>query len=237
MSYIPDLDASVGAMIYSALDVPFTEEMLLKWESSEALDALRFYRKMVVEEELTPPHGFDGYLDAYYGGKLAALQAQSSRGVWGQLAFGTETVRTSKIPTYTQGSGAGTAFWGNCTGLLTGAPYPQEAMDYLIYTMGPQNTGFQKTVIKTGKTPVYESAYRDIISSDPQFRTYQWMVEMRNEVDRSYPRPFNNYFAIQDTFYRKYIVQYTEPDSTMTAEECAQLILKDAREEIAKQVL
>ena len=48
--------------------------------------------------------------------------AQSSRGVWGQLAFGTEKVVTSQIPTYQKGSGAGTAFWGNCIGILAKAP-------------------------------------------------------------------------------------------------------------------
>jgi ABC-type glycerol-3-phosphate transport system substrate-binding protein len=236
-SFIPDLDASVGALIYSALDNPFTDEMLLDWESEEAIAALAFYQKMVLQEELTPPHGFDGYLDAYYGGKLASLQAQSSRGVWGQLSFGTDKVTTSQIPTYAKGSGAGTAFWGNCVSVFANAPYPQEALDYFVFTMGPQNTTFQKTVIKTGKTPVYESAYTDIIETDPQFRTYQWMIDMRNQVDRSMPRPFNNYFSIQDTYYRKYIVTLVEPGSTMTPEECAQQILKDSRDEIAKQKL
>ena len=235
VSFIPDLDASVGAMIYSALDNPFGDDMLLRWDSPEALDALRFYHKLVVGEELTPPHGFDGYLDAYFSGKVASLQAQSSRGVWGQLAFGTDKVTTSKIPTYTAGSGAGTAFWGNCTGLLSNAPHPQEAMDYLVYAMGPQNMTFQKAVIQSGKTPVYESVYTEIIDKDPRFRVYQWMNEMRSEVDRSFPRPFNNYFSIQDTYYRKYLVMYTDPGSTMTAEEVAQSIVRDATEEIAKQ--
>ena len=103
--------------------------------------------------------------------------------------------------------------------------------------MGPQNTDFQKTVIKTGKTPVYESVYKDIINGDPQFRVYAWMNDMRDQVDHSVARPFNNYFSIQDTYYRKYIVQLVEPGSTMTAEECAKHILEDSQAEIAKQKL
>ncbi len=67
------------------------------------------------------------------------------------------------------------------------------------------------------------------------FRNYAWMIDMRDQVDRSMPRPFNNYFSIQDTYYRKYIVEFVEPDSTMTAEECAAAIVKDAQAEIAKQ--
>jgi ABC-type glycerol-3-phosphate transport system substrate-binding protein len=235
-SFIPDLDASTGTLIYGSTDEPFDETMLLKWESEEAIAALNFYKQMVKDEQLTPPHGFDGWLDAYYAGKLASVQAQSSRGVWGQLAFGTDKVTTSPVPV--KGGDvpqSGTPFWGNCVSLINKGPYPQEALDYFIYTMGPQNTNFQKTVIRTGKTPVYQSAYDQIIDADPQFRTYAWMSDMREQVDRSVPRPFNNYFSIQDTYYRKYIVELVELDSQMTAEECAQLILQDSLAEIEKQ--
>ena len=232
-SFIPDLDASVGALIYSALSNPFDDNMLLRWESDEGIAALKFYRTMV-DEGLTPPHGFDGWLDLYYAGKLSSVMAQSSRGVWGQLAFGTDKVITSKIPTYKKGSGAGTAFWGNCIGLLTKAPNPQEAVDYLIYTMGPQNTDWQKLCMKTGKTPVFKSAYA-FIDSDPQFRNYAWMKDMLDQVQHSVARPFNNYFSIQDTYYQKYIVSFVEPNSTMKPEEVAANIVKDAKAEIAKQ--
>jgi ABC-type glycerol-3-phosphate transport system substrate-binding protein len=233
-SFIPDLDASVGTIIYGSTTEPFDEDMLLKWESDEAIGALAFYRQMVLEEELTPPHGFDGWLDAYYAGKVASVQAQSSRGVWGQLAFGTEAVTTSPVP-YRVAENSGTPFWGNCVGLLTGAPFPQEAVDYFVFTMGPQNSTFQKTVIRTGKTPIYQSAYDTIINGDPQFRTYAWMNDMRAQVERSVIRPFNNYFSIQDTHYRNFVVQLVEPGSTMTPEECAKAILDASREEIAKQ--
>jgi ABC-type glycerol-3-phosphate transport system substrate-binding protein len=233
-SFIPDLDASVGTLIYGSLAEPFDENMLLKWESQEAIDALNFYKQMV-DEGLTPPNGFDGYRDAYLAGKVASLQAQSSRGVWGQLAFGTDKVVTSPVPTRGDTPSAGTPFWGNCVAVLNGAPYSQEALDYFVYTMGPQNVNFQKTVIRTGKTPVYESAYETIINGDPQFGTYRWMVDMREQVERSTPRPFNNYFSIQDTHYRKYIVELVTPGSTMTPEECAQAIRADSLAEIEKQ--
>ena len=233
-SFIPDLDASVGTLIYGSTTEPFGEDMLLKWESDEAIAALAFYRQLVLEEELTPPHGFDGWLDAYYAGKLASVQAQSSRGVWGQLSFGTEAVRTSQVPTRVE-ENAGTPFWGNCVGVLNNAPHPQEALDYFVYTMGPQNTTFQKTAILTGKTPVYQSIYDSLINSDPQFRTYAWMNDMREQVERSVARPFNNYFSIQDTHYRNFIVQLVEPGSTMTPEECASAIAEAARAEIAEQ--
>lgn len=234
-SFIPDLDASVGSLIYASMAEPFDENMLLKWESEEAVAALTFYKQMV-DEGLTPPNGFDGYRDAYLAGKVASLQAQSSRGVWGQLAFGTDKVTTSPVPTRdTDTPSAGTPFWGNCVSILNKAPYAQEALDYFVYTMGPQNTTFQKTVISTGKTPVYNSAYEQIIDGDPQFGIYSWMHDMREQVSRSVERPFNNYFSIQDTHYRKYIVELVTAGSTMTPEECASAILTDSLAEIEKQ--
>jgi len=201
------------------------------------IEALTFMKKMVVEEELTPPHGYDGWLDSFYGGKVASVHAQSSRGVWGQNAFGTDKCTTSPMVHQTKGGGSGAPYWGNDVSILNKAPYPQEATDYLIYTMGPQNLGFQKTVIRTGKTPVYNSVYEKIIKTDPQFRTYQWMIAMREDVEGAVPLPQTTWIDIQYDAYNKHIVEFTEPDSTMSAEECGQLILKDAKEEIAKQKL
>ncbi len=226
----------IGALICSATDTPYTAEGLLDWESDEMLECLTFYKRLITQEELTPPHGTDGWLDSYYAGKVASVQAQSSRGVWGQNAFGTDKVSTSPIPTKVKGGGAGSVYWGNGVAILNGAPHGQEAMDYLIYTMGPQNTGFQQTVMRTGKTPIYDSAY-DIITTNPQFRVYEWMLDMRENAARSVPTPRNAYYLIQHSMFMRHKVPFVETGSTMSPEECAQLILEDTREEISKQQL
>jgi ABC-type glycerol-3-phosphate transport system substrate-binding protein len=236
-AFAGQLWTDIGALACAAMDNPYTADGLIDWEAPELIECLAFYKRLIVEEELTPPHGSDGWLDAYYSGKVASVQAQSSRGVWGQNAFGTDKVATSPIATKVEGGGAGSVYWGNGVALLNGAKYPQEAMDYIVYTMGPQNTNFQKTVIKTGKTPVYNSAYEQIIKGDPQFGIYQWMVDMLDDVNRSVVPPRNNYYTIQNTMFQKHRVPFTEPGSVMTPEECAQLILKDSQDEIAKQKL
>jgi N,N'-diacetylchitobiose transport system substrate-binding protein len=227
----------VGALVCSAIKKPYKDDGMIDWMSPEMLECLAFYQRIIVKEELTPPHGGDGWLDAYYSGKVASVQAQSSRGVWGQNAFGTDKVATSPIPVKVKGGGAGSVYWGNGVALLNKCKFPQEAMDYIIYTMGPQNLGFQKTVIKTGKTPVYNSAYTQIIDADPQFRTYQWMKGMLDDVKRSVVTPRNNYYIIEHTMFNKHRIKFTDPGSTMKPEEFAQLVLKDSQDEIAKQKL
>jgi ABC-type glycerol-3-phosphate transport system substrate-binding protein len=145
-------------------------------------------------------------------------------------------VATSPIPTKVKGGGSGSVYWGNGVAILNKAPFPQEACDYMVYTMGPQNTGFQKTVMRTGKTPIYDSAY-EIIQTDPQFRTYEWMIGMREDANRSVVTPRNTYYLIQHTMWNKHRITFTEPGSTMSPEECAKLILDDSQAEIAKQKL
>ena len=227
----------VGALFCSATDKPYTADGMIDWEAPEMIECLAFYKKLITDEELTPPHGSDGWLDAYYSGKVASVQAQSSRGVWGQMAFGSDAVATSPIPTKVKGGGAGSVYWGNGLSILNKAPNPQEATDYFIYTMGPQNTWFQKAVIQSGKTPIWVSSYENIIKTDPKMRTYKWMLGMLEDVNRSIPTPNNTYYLIQHTMFNKHRVPFTDPGSTMTPEECAQLILKDSKEEIAKQKL
>jgi len=143
---------------------------------------------------------------------------------------------TSPIIPKAPGEGSGAPYWGNDMAILNKAPYPQEATDYYVYTMGPQNIGFQKTVIRTGKTPVYNSIYEKVILGDPQFRIYQWMIGMREDVERAIPLPQNTWVDIQYDAWGKYIVLFTEPGSTMSPQECAQLIYDQVKAEVAKQV-
>ena len=86
-------------------------------------------------EELTPPRV------RWLARRL--LQRQGRLGA-GRLPrrVGAERLRTDKvatsIATKVEG-GAGSVYWGNSVALLNGIS-TQEAMDYIVYTMGPQNT-------------------------------------------------------------------------------------------------
>ena len=111
--------------------------------------------------------------------------------------------------------------------------YPQEVTDFYVYALGPANTNMQKAVIRSGKTPIYNSAYDEIIENDPMFGTYKWMKGMRDDVANSIPVPRNTFYLIQHQMYQKYIVEFTE-DPSMTPETCAQLILEDSQAEIDK---
>ncbi len=232
-SFVGALWTDAGALITSALAEPYDADGLVKWTSEESVAALNFYRKLV-SEELTPAHGFDGWFESFQRGKVASVQAQSSRGVWGQNLHGKDKWTTSTIPTMKPGSGAGTVYWGNGLGVVNKAPYAQEVVDFYVYAFGPSNAEFQKAVIQSGKTPVYNSSYEKIIGADPAFDAYKWMVAMRDDVDKSLPVPRNTFYLIQHTAYTKRIVEFID-DSNITAEQCAQNILDDSKAEIAKQ--
>lgn len=222
-----------GALITSAMKTPYTSEGMLDWLAPEAVAALDFYRKLV-SEELTPPHGFDGWFESFQRAKVGSVQAQSSRGVWGQNIHGPDKWKTSPIATQTADSGSGTVYWGNGLGVVNKAPHAQEVVDFFVFAFGPANADFQKAVIKSGKTPVYNSSYEKIIGADPSFDTYKWMTGMRDDVANSQPVPRNTFYLIQHTAYTKRIVEFID-DASITPEQCAQNILDDSMAEIEKQ--
>lgn len=232
-SFVGALWTDVGALITAAMQKPYTSEGMVDWMAEEAIAALDFYRKLV-DEELTPPHGFDGWFESFQKGKVASVQAQSSRGVWGQNLHGKDKWTTNPIATMKPGSGAGTVYWGNGLGVVNKAPNPQEVVDFFVYAFGPANLNFQKAVIQSGKTPVYNSTYDKIINVDPAFADYKWMTGMRDDVAKSQPVPRNTFYLIQHQAYTKRIVEFID-NKNITAEQCAQNILDDSKKEIDKQ--
>jgi len=232
-----DMNTDLDTMLRMATDKPYTADGIIDWTGAAMMDVLAFMRRLILEEEVTPPHGKDGAIDAYFGGKVATFHAQSSRGVWGQNAFGTDKVVTSPTIRQKKGAGVGACYWCNNLAVLNKAPYPQEACDYLIYSLGPQNVEFQKVIIKTGKTPIYNSIYDNVIKSDPQFGIYRWMMDMRADVETAPLIPQNTYVMIEYTAYDKWWPLFTEPGSTMSPEEFGNSMLQDIQAEIAKQKL
>ena len=234
----PALWRSLGGLICSASGAPYTDEGLIDWDSDEMRDVLKFVRKLVFDG-LTPPGGGEtaDLYDMWQRGRLASLMSCSSRGVWAQNIFGPERAQTSRIPTIDGKPHSGSAFWGNCLTVLNGAPYAQEVTDFYIYAMGPQNSNWQKAAIKSGKTPVYNSAYENILKTDPMFNMYRWMLDMREDVEASVPVPRNTYYLIQHVAWNKWRVEFLAEGSVMTEDELIQHVLEDSRAEIAKQKL
>jgi ABC-type glycerol-3-phosphate transport system substrate-binding protein len=232
-SFVGSLWTDAGALIASALKEPYTTEGLLDWMAPESIGALQFYRRLV-SEELTPPHGFDGWFESFQREKVASVQAQSSRGVWGQNLHGADKWTTSPIATMEEGSGSGTVYWGNGLGVVNKGPYPQEVVDFYVYAFGPANLDFQKAVIQSGKTPVYNSSYDNLIAVDPAFDAFKWMIGMRDDVAKSLPVPRNTFYLIQHNAYTKNIVTFID-DPSITPEQCAQAILDESMAEIDKQ--
>ncbi len=201
------------------------------WTSPECIETFNWMRSFV-EEDLTPPHGTDDWWPLYQKGKLAAVQAQSSRGVWGQKIHGQANVMTSTVPEYEVGSGCGTIYWNNSPTLFRLSPYPQECVDFHIYDIGPANEDMHKAIIESGKSPVYEWSYGDLIEVDPNFATYLWMVALRDQVERSYPLVPNTDWETDGKYWGKWRVMFFEKGSKMTAEEFGKSIMDEASAEI-----
>jgi ABC-type glycerol-3-phosphate transport system substrate-binding protein len=238
-SWVGGGHTDIMAEYMSSVKEPFTDiegkeytmNGRVNWRSPEMIAAWEYMRSFI-DEDLTLPHGMDDWWPMYQKGKLAAVQAQSSRGVWGQKIHGQARVMTSLVPEKEVGSGCGTIYWNNSPTLFRLAPYPQEHVDFHIYDVGPANEDMQKAIIESGKTPVYEWCYGDLIEKDAAFVTYMWMLAMRKQAETTYLLWPDTYWDIDYKYHGKWRVKYLEKGSTMTAEELVGLIQDEATAEI-----
>ena len=107
---------------------------------------------------------------------------------------------------------------------------PQQAMDFLLYCLGPQNTDWQKAIIRSGQSPAFQSTYNTIIGSDPEFSAYRWMTEVRDEIAVSVLSPKNYYYPIQNEAWNRHRPEYLKDGSTMTENEVIAKIKASTRE-------
>lgn len=225
------LSRNLGALFTGISDHPYTEEGLLDWDSQEMHEALRFMRKLSADG-ITPPSAGEGLeiYDLWMRGRIGGLYSCSSRGVWAQKTLGFDKISTGRVPTSDGNAHSGTVFWGNSVALLNTAPMPQQAMDFLLYCLGPQNTDWQKAIIRSGQSPAFQSTYNTIIGSDPEFSVYRWMTEVRDEIAISVLSPKNYYYPIQNEAWNRHRPEYLKDGSTMTEAEVITKIKASTRE-------
>jgi ABC-type glycerol-3-phosphate transport system substrate-binding protein len=226
-----DLFRGLGALYFSATDAPYDAEGFLDWKSDAMKRSLQFMRRLVAEGILPPLAGEGAELvDMWRRGRIAAYYAPCSRGTWAQKVVGFDKIATVSVPTVDGKPHSGTTFWGNCLQLFRGAPFPQEAVDFMVFAMGPQNRDWQKTVIKTGKPTAFASAFTEVLNKDPELAPWAWMNEMRKDLEASYPAPKTYYYAMQADAWNKYRVEYFRPKSTMSEDQLADRIIAHTRD-------
>jgi ABC-type glycerol-3-phosphate transport system substrate-binding protein len=228
---------NLGTLFLSISDQPYTAEGWFDWDTDEMREALKFMRKLSLDG-LTPPNCGEGVeiYDLWTRGRLASFYSCSSRTVWAQKTLGMEKIDTCSVPTFDGNPHSGTFFWCNSLGMLNTAPMPQEAMDFLIYATGPQNTEWQKAIIEAGTSPLFNSVYTNLIEGDPAYAPYQWMTDVRDDIAISVPAPKNYYYPIQNESWNQHRAEYLKDDSTMTEDELIAKVMQ-TNQDLQKQVL
>jgi len=233
-AWVTPLEYSLHPYILSATEKPYTEDGLLDFMGA-GVDCLEFMRRLL-EAGFTPPHGGEGWANMFglrSGGLGAVLYIHGcTLYFWLHTDIG---LPHALLPqTKVKGGGAGTLFYTNCASLFQNAPYPQELVDFLIWTYGPANHAMQMTVV-TGlaESPVYQSIYDEMLAKDPTYSEYMWkdIVDM---AAGSLMPPRNEYWLAQAKAYEKWAPQFFEEGSELTAEETAQKMLDEVKGEIAK---
>jgi len=225
------LNRNLGAVFFSMTDQPYTEDGWFRWDSDEMRAALSYMRKLS-RAGITPPNCGEGLeiVDMWTRGRLAGLYSPSSRGVWAQKSIGFDKVVTSQTPTIDGKPHSGSNYWCNSISIFNKAPLPQQAVDFLIFAIGPQNQDWQKAIIQAGTSPVFGSVYSDLLASDSSLAPYIWMQELRDRVAVSAPSPKNYYYQIQNEAWNQHWASYLKDSSTLSEDDLIQNVLKTAQE-------
>jgi len=232
-AWAPSLRSSLQPYVYSATEKPYTEDGLLDFMGA-GVECLEFMRSLV-EAGFTPRHGSDSWWELLAYANLGAALADFFVSRWIPWELGEAGMPVSP-QSKVKGGGAGIFFNTECSSLFQSAPYPQELVDFLVWTLGPANTAMQTWIVtQMDRIPVYQSVYDEILARDPLQADYtSWVKYIRDVAAGSVMAPRNEYWPAEAAAYEKWAPQFFEEGSELTAEETAQKMLDEVKGEIAK---
>jgi len=217
-----------GGVFYNVTKKPFSDEGILNVTAEEFIWSLELCKGWQ-DEGITPMPFWQDQSDIWKRNKVAMCFNPGAWIIWGQKIWGKEAI-SDPLPMPNYPGGGGAACEVMAMGLLAGAPYPQEAMDCLIWLWGPENMAMQEAICNTAKTPAYKSLYENVVKPNPD---WAWMLDIKAMYDRCIPLPHVASYAIQNdmltTWTQKYFLG-EEKDAKVALESC----LADIKAELAK---
>jgi len=217
-----------GGIFYNVSKKPFSDEGVLNVTSDEFIWSLELC-KLWQDEGISPTPFWQDQTDIWKRNKVAMCFNPGGWIVWGQKIWGKEAI-SSPLPMPDYPGGGIAACEVMAMGLLTGAPYPQEAIDFLIWLWGPENTAMQEAICGIDQTPCYKSVYENIVKPNPD---WAWMLGIREMYDRCIPLPHVASYAIQNNMLTTWTEKYflgEEKDPKVAMANC----LADIEAELAK---
>jgi len=218
-------------LLWGAKAQPYDSEGLIDIRSKEAIDALKWYRKLV-EEELMPAVTKDSFSDWMKGG-IAICLGYDVLGNMAQQTFGVDKATTGTNIYPEKGkTNAGSPFNINSNVILNKAKNPQGMADFYLWCFGPDNKEMGKQITEVAAKPGYTYTYDEFIKGNPQ---HAWQLAGLELIKTSVPFRVDTWWMIQNNMTKPGVEKALDLSQKFEPEAAMEEVYQNVKAEIAKQ--
>ncbi len=219
------------AMIWGAVDNPFTSDGLVDITSDVSIAALKWMQKMV-NEDLMPAIHTDSFKNWQKGG-TAIISSFDVAGTMAQQTFGKDSASTGINYFREKGKHhAGTPFWTNSCVVLNKAKNPQGMADFFLWWFGPSNKATGKQITEVAAKPCYQYTYDEFVKGKPDF---EWELQGIELVRTSKQFATSTSNSIEQAKTAPWVQKVLDPKVKMDPKQAMEGAMKEIKAEIAKQ--
>jgi ABC-type glycerol-3-phosphate transport system substrate-binding protein len=233
-------NGTLSYMLWSVTDKPFTrfqagnqELSILDFKGPGFLKVLNLVKSWQQQGLTAPDNAMDVEFKAWLGGVSGIVMQESSLGYFaGVPLFGQDNLYPS-VPLPIDGGNGGCLTYFVNTLITAKAPYPQEAMEFLLWANDPAHTEFVQNILDYHWYPVWNTVIKDYIEKDER---YKWMGVWGPQIEKSVP------YTSDHPFYNLSIPRINAHATKFwtgeykSAEETAAALDKDVRDAMTKQL-
>jgi ABC-type glycerol-3-phosphate transport system substrate-binding protein len=233
-------NGTISYMLWSMTEQPFTQFAV----GNQQLSVLDFKGKAFIrvlnrikdwqQQGLTAPdNAMDVEFKAWNGGVSGIVMQESSLGYFsGVPLFGKDNLYPA-VPLPIDGGNGGCLTYFVNTLLTAKAPYPQEAMDFLLWANDPNHKDFVLNILDYHWYPVWNTVIKEYIEKDDR---YKFMQVWGPQIEKSVPYPNDHpHYNLSIPRINAHATKFWTGEYK-SAEETAAALDKDVRDSIAKQV-
>ncbi|MGI8551142.1 MAG: hypothetical protein ACR2PL_10230, partial [Dehalococcoidia bacterium] len=193
-------NGTISYMLWSMTDKPFIQApignktlSILDFQGKGFIKVLNTIKDWQKQDLTIANQVMDVDFKAWTGGIAGINMQESSLGYFTAVPlFGKDNVNTA-VPLPIDGGNGGCLTYFVNTLITNKAPYPQQAMDFLLWANDPTNKDFVQDILDYHWYPVWNTVAQDIIAKDDR---YKWMAVWGPQIEKSIPytsdHPFYN---------------------------------------------
>jgi ABC-type glycerol-3-phosphate transport system substrate-binding protein len=229
-----ELFRAVGTTFTTFIEKPVDDQGMIKFESPEFIAVIEMFAKWIKQGLARWDSTGDSY-DAWQKGKIAISLGSHSWVRVGRNAVGKEKVNGGRPPKANASAPDRTWVHIDSAFVFPGAPYPQEAVDWMLATLGPEGApaeAWWKKVVSFSGQPVHQSMVDKALKDNPDLKEVYDIVQIIGN-SQIISLPTAGVYQIMEAKMLPYLDKVFKGE--MTAKEAMAATRKEVDAELAKQ--